>query len=186
MRKFIFGVIAAAVLLGLVAYCFTDDSYHISDWSWKEKKPEPITWENLKTFVLDEDLGLKVEYPSTFTVDTTEESEVDFVYEIDDEVIILRCYAIENSETWDEQTAADSIAEIRMVIVHDSVVMKDMHPGYFYLKGYDDERCLGFYEQYIVDKDAIFVYELCYPKWMENRVRRLMDLVHNWDPGRRR
>ena len=186
MRKFIFGVIAAAVLLGVVGYCSTDDSYHISDWSWKENKPKPITWENLKTFVLDEEHGLKVEYPSTFTVDTTEENEVDFFYKVDNEVIILRCYAVENSETWDEQTAADSIAAIRQKYINDSVVMKDMHPGYFYLKGYNEERGQGFYEQYIVDKDVIFVYELCYPKKMENRMQRLMDLVHNWNPERER
>jgi len=45
---------------------------------------------------------------------------------------------------------------------------------------------LGFYEQYVVDKDAIFVYKLCYPKKMEARMQRLMDLVHNWNPERKR
>ena len=91
-----------------------------------------------------------------------------------------------NSEGWDEQTAADYIAQIRKAVINDSVVMKDMHPGYFYLKGYDDERNLGFYGQYVVDKDVIYTYEMCYPKNMENRLQRLMDLIHNWNPEPRR
>ena len=71
-------------------------------------------------------------------------------------------------------------------VINDSIVMKDMHPGYFYLKGYDDERNLGFYAQYVVDKDVIYTYEMCYPKNMENRMQRLMDLIHNWNPEPRR
>lgn len=181
MRKFIFGAIVVALVVGVVVYCSYDGGYQITDWTWKEeRKPEQVTWEKLDTFVFER-LGFQVEYPSTFMVDTAE-TEVDFLYEVDDEMICLRCYSMLNSEGWDEQTAADSIVEIRKAIINDSVVMKDMHPGYFYLKGYNDERDLGFYGQYVVDKDVIYTYELCYPKNMEDRMQRLMDLVHNWYP----
>ena len=184
MKKFIFGIIAAAIVFGMLIYCSSSDGYQINDWSWKKEKPKIITWKKLETYVF-EDQGFKVEYPSTFTVDTTGD-EVVFWYEVDDEVILMQCYSIRNPEKWDVQTAADSIVEIRRAIINDSVVMKDMHPDYFYLKGYDDEKGLGFYEQYVVDKDVIYTYELCYPMRMEKRVRRLMDLVHNWDPEPRR
>lgn len=183
MRKFIIGIIALVIVVGVLV-CSHDEGYQINDWSWKEKKVEQITWEKLDTFVFER-YGFKVEYPSTFWMDTTE-SEVDFLYAVDDEVIYMRSYSITNGDKWDVQTAADSIAMIRKDIRNDSVVMKDLHPDYFYLKFYNDEQNLGFYEQYVVDKDAIYVYELCYPKHMEDRMRNLMDLVHNWDPEPRR
>ncbi len=180
MKRLLFGVIAATVA-GVAAYCSYDEGYRIEDWSWKEEeKPAQITWEKLDTFV-SEAYGFKVEYPSTFVADTTDR-EVDFLHVVDGELIFMRCYSMLNSDGWDEQTAADSIADIRRVVIGDSVVMKDMHPGYFYLKGYDEKRGLGFYEQYVMDKGIIYTYELCYPKSMENRMQRLMDLVHNWNP----
>ena len=108
------------------------------------------------------------------------------MYAVDDELILMRCYSFSNDDKWDVETAADSIAAIRKEIRNDSVVMKDLHPDYFYLKFYNDERGLRAYEQYVVDKDVIYVYELCYPKVLEDRMRNLMDLVHNWDPEPRR
>ena len=183
MRKFIWGIIAVGII-GSVLVCSYDDGYQINDWTWKKEEVKMITWENLKTFVFEEQ-GFKVEYPSTFQVDTAE-NEVDFFYEVDDEIIFMRCYSISNSDKWDVQTAADSIVEIRKAIRKDSAVMKDMHPDYFYLKLYNEEKGLGFYEQYVVDKDAIYVYELCYPSHLEARMQRLMDLIHNWNPEPRR
>ena len=183
MRKFIIVIIALVIIVGVLV-CSHDEGYQINDWSWKEKKVEQIAWEKLDTFVF-EGYGFKVEYPSSFWVDTTE-SEVDFLYEVDNELILMRCYSFLNADKWDVETAADSIAEIRKEIRNDSVVMKDLHPDYFYLKFYNDERDLGSYEQYVVDKDVIYVYELCFPKNMEDRMQRLMDLVHNWNPEPRR
>jgi len=173
-------LIIALVAITMLVRCSCDEGYHIEDWSWKEEKPVPITWEKLDTFV-SEAYGFKVEYPSTFVADTTDR-EVDFLHVVDGELIFMRCYSMQNSDGWDEQTAADSIADIRREVIGDSVVMKDMHPGYFYLKGYDEERGLGFYEQYVMDRGLIYTYELCYPKNLENRMQRLMDLVHNWNP----
>lgn len=180
MKKLFIGIIALAIVVGVVVYYSYDEGYKINDWTWKEKEVEQITWEKLDTFV-SEDYGFKVEYPSTFWMDTTE-SEVDFLYAVDDELILMRCYSFSNDDKWDVETAADSIAAIRKEIRNDSVVMKDLHPDYFYLKFYNDERGLRAYEQYVVDKDVIYVYELCYPKILEDRMRNLMDLVHNWSP----
>lgn len=184
MKKLFVGIIALAVVVGIVAYCSHDEGYKINDWTWKEKKVELITWEKTDTFVF-EDYGFKVEYPNTFTVDTTD-AEVDFLYKVDDEIIYMRSYSISNEDKWDVQTAADSISVIRKEIRNDSVVMKDLHPDYFYLKGYNDEHSYGFYEQYVVDTDAIYVYELCYPKRMEDRMQKLMELIHNWNPELRK
>ena len=89
MKKFIFGAIVVALVVGVVVYCSLDEGYQITDWTWKEEKPKQITWEKLDTFVFEGE-GFKVEYPSTFMVDTTE-AEVDFLYEVDDEMIYLRC-----------------------------------------------------------------------------------------------
>ena len=139
-----------------------------------------ITWEKLDTFV-SEEWGFKVEYPSAFFADTTD-TEIDFLCEVDGEMIYLRCYSMGNVDAWDVTTAADSMAEIRKRVLNDSVVMKDLHPDYFYLKGYDDKRDIGFYEQYVVNKDVIYTYELCFPTDMENRMKNLMDLIHNWNP----
>ena len=183
MRKFIIGIIALVIIVGVLV-CSHDEGYQINDWSWKEKKVEQITWEKLDTFVFER-YGFKVEYPNTFWMDTTE-SEVDFLYAVDDELILMRCYSFSNDDKWDVETAADSIAAIRKEIRNDSVVMKDMHPDYFYLKFYNDEKELRSYDQYVVDKDVIYVYELCYPKVLEDRMRNLMDLVHNWNPEPRR
>lgn len=183
MRKFIIGIIALVIIVGVLV-CSHDEGYQINDWSWKEKKVEQITWEKLDTFVFER-YGFKVEYPNTFWMDTTE-SEVDFLYAVDDELILMRCYSFSNDDKWDVETAADSITAIRKEIRNDSVVMKDLHPDYFYLKFYNDERDLGFYEQYVVDMDVIYVYELCYPKDMENRMQKLMELIHNWDPEPRK
>ena len=183
MRKFIIGIIALVIIVGVLV-CSHDEGYQINDWSWKEKKVEQITWEKLDTFVFER-YGFKVEYPNTFWMDTTE-SEVDFLYAVDDELILMRCYTFSNDDKWDVETAADSIAAIRKEIRNDSVVMKDLHPDYFYLKFYNDEKELRSYDQYVVDKDVIYVYELCYPKVLEDRMRNLMDLVHNWNPEPRR
>ena len=135
MRKFIIGIIALVIVVGVLV-CSHDEGYQINDWSWKEKKVEQITWEKLDTFVFER-YGFKVEYPSTFWMDTTD-AEVDFLYAVDDEVIYMRSYSITNGDKWDVQTAADSIAMIRKDIRNDSVVMKDLHPDYFYLKFYND------------------------------------------------
>ena len=183
MRKFIIVIIALVIIVGVLV-CSHDEGYQINDWSWKEKKVEQITWEKLDTFVFER-YGFKVEYPNTFWMDTTE-SEVDFLYAVDDELILMRCYSFSNDDKWDVETASDSIAAIRKEIRNDSVVMKDLHPDYFYLKFYNDEKELRSYDQYVVDKDVIYVYELCYPKVLENRMRNLMDLVHNWNPEPRR
>ena len=183
MRKFIIVIIALVIIVGVLV-CSHDEGYQINDWSWKEKKVEQITWEKLDTFVFER-YGFKVEYPNTFWMDTTE-SEVDFLYAVDDELILMRCYSFSNDDKWDVETAADSIAAIRKEIRNDSVVMKDLHPDYFYLKFYNDEKELRSYDQYVVDKDVIYVYELCYPKVLEDRMRNLMDLVHNWNPEPRR
>ena len=38
MRKFIFGGIVVALVVGVVVYCSHDEWYQIKDWTWKEEK----------------------------------------------------------------------------------------------------------------------------------------------------
>lgn len=129
MKRLFFGVITAAVV-GVAAYSSCDEGYRIEDWSWKEEeKPAQISWEKLDTFS-SEAFGFKVEYPSTFVADTTDREE-DFLHVVDGELFFMRCYSMLNSDGWDEQTAAGSIADIRRTVIGDSVVMKDLHPGYY-------------------------------------------------------
>lgn len=181
MKKFLWGVLLVAFLVVMgVVYYSQDDECHISNRTWKEEKVELITWEKLDTFV-SEEWGFKVEYPSAFFVDTTD-TEIDFLYQVDGKIIYMRCYSTENADAWNVTTAADSIAEIRKRVLNDSVVMKDLHPDNFYLKGYDEKRDIGFYEQYVVSKDVIYTFELCFPTDMENRMKNLIDLIHNWNP----
>jgi len=181
MKKLLYSVILIAFLVAMgIVYYSWDDDYHMSNRGWKVEKPELVTWEKLDTFV-SEEWGFKVEYPSSFLADTTE-AEVDFRCQIDDKLVFMRCFSMENVRAWDAPTAADSIAEIRKAVINDSVVMKDLHPDYFYLKGYNDERDFGFYGQYVVYKDVIYTYELYFPKDMEDRMQNLMGLIHNWNP----
>ena len=63
----------------------------------------------------------------------------------------------------------------------DSITLIDRHQGYFYLEGMD--RYYKFYEQYVVDKDYIYVLGLFYsPGLVDEKVENLKNLVHEWSP----
>jgi hypothetical protein len=61
--------------------------------------------------------------------------------------------------------------------------MRDMHKDYFFLEGVSKEKRYRFYEQYVVDKEHIYVLELVYSGGIaENKVKLLKELVHEWSP----
>jgi hypothetical protein len=63
----------------------------------------------------------------------------------------------------------------------DSITMIDVHPGYFYLEGRDGYN--KFYEQYVVEKDYIYVLGLFYSSGLrDEKVEHLKELVHEWSP----
>ena len=181
MKKFIIGVIVVAGIILMVMYC-SKERHQAS--SKKTYKNEVITWEKLDTFVFDYP-AYKVEYPDYFVVDTTELSTgcICFYHIIDGQKVSLRCFSCPNDERWDTKVAADSAAYYRITITNDSLTMRDMHQDYFYLEGFSKEYNYRFYEQYVVNKDHIYVLELVYSGGIaENKVKRLKELVHEWSP----
>ncbi len=181
MKKFILGLIAGVGIVLMVMYCST--SSHQSS-PQKSQKNEMITWEKLDTFVFDYP-AYKVEYPDYFVVDTTELSTgcICFYHIIDGQKVSLRCFSCPNDERWDTKVAADSAAYYRITITNDSLTMRDMHKDYFFLEGVSKEKRYRFYEQYVVDKEQIYVLELVYSGGIpENKVKRLKELVHEWSP----
>lgn len=181
MKKFIIGVIAGGVIVLMVMYCSTGSHQATSQ---KSQENEMITWEKLDTFVFDYP-DYKVEYPDYFEIDTTELSTgcICFYHIIGGQKVSLRCFSCPNDERWDTNVAADSAAYYRITITHDSLTLRDMHQDYFYLEGFSKEYNYRFYEQYVVDKEQIYVLELVYSGGIpENKVKRLKELVHEWSP----
>ena len=64
----------------------------------------------------------------------------------------------------------------------DSIMMRDMHEGYFYLKGETMEGDYRFYEQYVVEEKRIYILTLRYPTTIEEEMERLFQFVHDWNP----
>ena len=181
MKKFIYGVIAGAVIVLMVMFC-SKERHQAS--SPKTQKKEMITWEKLDTFVMDNPV-FKVEYPDYFKVDSTELNTgcICFYHIIGGQKVSLRCFSSPNDERWDTNVEADSAAYYRITITHDSLTLRDMHQDYFYLEGFSKEYNYRFYEQYVVDKEHIYVLELVYSGGIpEDKVKRLKELVHEWSP----
>ena len=181
MKKFILGVIVGACVMMAVDYCST--THVAKDTPQQPKKGEMITWMKLDTLIYDNPKFMAV-YPNYFKVDSLSgDSNVKlFTYSEDEDTIRLRCFAVGNSSQWNTEATADSIVSIRKFLGIDSLTMKDMHPGYFYLEGFSRVAPYSFYEQFVVDKDYIYVYELNYTSGLKDRVKKLKELVHNWNP----
>ena len=181
MKKFILGFIAGVGIVLMVMYCSMER--HQSS-PQKSEQNEMITWEKLDTFVMDNPV-FKVEYPDYFKVDSTELNTgcICFYHIIDGQKVSLRYFSCPNDERWDTKVAADSAAYYRITITNDSLTMRDMHKDYFFLEGVSKEKRYRFYEQYVVDKEHIYVLELVYSGGIaENKVKRLKELVHEWSP----
>ena len=181
MKKFIIGAIAGAAVILMVMYCSTGDKKASS---WKPYKKEVITWQKLDTFVFA-DPTFKVEYPNNFIPDSSQydNGTMQFKYMFNGKPVILRCFSANNDERWDDNIAADSAVYYRQTITNDSVTLRDMHQGYFYLGGYTKDIGISFYEQYVVSKDNIYILELVYASSLdEDQVKNLKELVHEWSP----
>ena len=151
--------------------------------TWHAKKKEVIKWERLDTFRFSFP-EYSVVYPDYFIPDSSMllNGNMKFDYEFEGHTISLRTFSIVNDGLWDRETVADSIASYRAQLTNDTITMIDMHPGYFYLEGFSCVAPYSFYEQFVVDKDYIYVYELNYTNGLKDRVKKLKELVHNWNP----
>ena len=181
MKKILI-VIAVALVAGVVYYCTYDEGYHINDWTWHEKEKQVIGWEHTNTIDIGNGL-FSVEYPDIFVPDSSDNlySRLLLVDTIGKGMEMI-AFSLKNSGKWDTETAAELIAMARSEENGDSIMMRDMHEGYFYLKGETMEGDYRFYEQYVVEEKRIYILTLRYPTTIEEEMERLFQLVHDWNP----
>lgn len=177
MKKYLIGMVAAACII-LMMYWYKE-SHQVRIPRYREVKM--ITWEKLDTFVLSNPT-FKVVYPDNFVPDSSllDNRNMRFDYSFAGCEVFLKCFSYPNDAHMDDSAAVEFSVGIRK-IHEDSITMIDKHPGYFYLEGMD--RYYKFYEQYVVDKDYIYVLGLFYsPGLSEEKVKNLKALVHDWNP----
>ena len=177
MKKYLIGMIAVAGII-LMMYWYKE-SHQVRIPRYREVKM--ITWEKLDTFVLSNPT-FKVVYPDNFVPDSSllDNRNMRFDYSFAGCEVFLKCFSYPNDAHMDDSAAVEFSVGIRK-IHEDSITMIDKHPGYFYLEGMD--RYYKFYEQYVVDKDYIYVLGLFYsPGLSEEKVKNLKALVHDWNP----
>jgi len=178
MKKYLIGMIAVAGII-LMMMCWYKESHRVRIPRYREVKM--ITWEKLDTFVLSNPT-FKVVYPDNFVPDNSllDNRNMRFDYSFAGCEVFLKCFSYPNDAHMDDSAAVEFSVGLRK-IHEDSITMIDKHPGYFYLEGMD--RYYKFYEQYVVDKDYIYVLGLFYsPGLSEEKVKNLKALVHDWNP----
>ena len=170
-------MIAVAGII-LMMYCYKE-SHQVRRPRYREVKM--ITWEKLDTFVLSNPT-FKVVYPDNFVPDNSllDNRNMRFDYSFAGCEVFLKCFSYPNDAHMDDSAAVEFSVGLRK-LHEDSITMIDKHPGYFYLEGMD--RYYKFYEQYVVDKDYIYVLGLFYsPGLSDEKVKNLKSLVHDWNP----
>lgn len=131
-----------------------------------------------------------IEYPDFFevqegAVDEPDDQSVYFIHDTDSGFIYLRAMITITDNHWSTEQWADTLASIGSKVYGDTILVKGVHPGYFYLKGKHDEEFGGgrFYQQHIVQGDTIYMFSLFYsPVFKDEDVQRLTQLVHYWNP----
>ena len=161
------------------------------DW---EKEPvksgmkERLDTAKLLTYVYGDSLMI-VRYPDFFEVqegaqDEPDDSSVFFVHTTDSGYIYMRMMLLSNDFHWSAEQWADTLALYGHKAYGDSILMKDMHPDYFYLKIRHPQAGSGHtYQQYIVQEDTIYLLSVFYSSiFRDEDVQRLVQLVHDWNP----
>lgn len=185
-NRIMYGLMALGVVLMIVVYGIErceNNRYQIHG-PWKPEKKNIITWHKVDTIVLSDTI-FKIACPDCFEVRKdlqAGDSSLVLMHKEREDMYML-AYVTENRRRWNCQEAADTISLIRNTQEGDTVMMKDMHDGYFYLKGNSRQHDYKFYEQHIVDSAQI--YSLCffYPYYMnDDEVQNILKLVHDWNP----
>ena len=161
------------------------------DW---EKEPvksamkERLDTAKLLTYVYGDSLMI-ARYPDFFEVqegaqDEPDDSSVFFVHTTDSGNIYMRMMLLSNNFHWSAEQWADTLALYGQKAYGDTILMKDMHPDYFYLKIRHPQAGSGHtYQQYIVQKDTIYLLSVFYSSiFRDEDVQRLVQLVHDWNP----
>ena len=178
MKKFRYGAIAVVGVVLMVMSCSTRGHQAGSQVT---QEIEMITWEKLDTFVFV-DPSFKVEYPDNFVPDSSllDNRNMRFDYSFAACDVFLKCFSYPNEAHMNDSAAAEFSVGLRK-LNEDSITMIDVHPGYFYLEGRDGYN--KFYEQYVVEKDYIYVLGLFYSSGLrDEKVEHLKELVHEWSP----
>ena len=178
MKKYLWLTIAVVGVVLMVMFC-SKERHQAS--SPKTQKKEMIIWEKLDTFVF-ENPTFKVEYPNIFVPDSSllDNRNMRFDYSFAGCEVFLKCFSYPNDANMNDSAAVEFSVGLRK-LNEDSITLVDKHPGYFYLEGMD--RYYKFYEQYVVDKNYIYVLGLFYsPGLGEEKVKNLKALVHEWSP----
>lgn len=178
MRKFLFGAIVVMVALSSCSSC--EQKKQVNRW-WVPEKKDVISWEKLDTIVVGDGL-FKLEYPDCFELDEEPDDRSVTVSYKGIAGLFLMANAEKNPCHWDVETLTKFIVRDRKAEGNDSIVMQDMHDGYFYLKGIMGETRYCFYEQYVVDHEYVYKLTLVYPSNMETKMENLFRLVHDWHP----
>ena len=178
MKKFVFGTIIVIVAL---SSCFSHEQKKPVNRWWVPEKKDLISWEKLDTIIVGDGL-FKLEYPDCFEMDeVVDDSSVTVTYR-GIAGLFLMANAEKNPYHWDVDTLAEFVVRDRKTEGNDSIVVKDMHDGYFYLKGIMGSTRYCFYEQYVVYHEYIYKLTLVYPSNMETKMENLFRLVHDWHP----
>jgi hypothetical protein len=184
MKKFLFGILLIGVIAGVIYLCSDGDDNH---YDYEEvKRPtcleDVITWNKLDTVVIGDGL-LKLEYPDCFELGDSicGDSDVTVSYK-DKEDLFLTASVTANEMHLNTDELADYVVNMINEEGNDTVTMQDMHDGYFYLTCEPKRTRFRSYEQYVVEHD--FIYRLClmFPSHLENKLRKLKEYVHGWNP----
>lgn len=178
MKRILIGIVAGAAIVLMVMFC-SKERHQAS--SPKTQKKEMIIWEKLDTFVF-ENPTFKVEYPNIFVPDSSllDNRNMRFDYSFAGCEVFLKCFSYPNDANMNDSATVEFSVGLRK-LNEDSITLVDKHPGYFYLEGMD--RYYKFYEQYVVDKNYIYVLGLFYsPELGDEKVKKLKALVHEWSP----
>ena len=178
MKKYLWLTIAVVGVVLMVMSCSTRER---KTSTWKPYKAKMITWQKLDTFVF-ENPTFKVEYPNIFVLDSSllDNRDMRFDYSFAGCEVFLKCFSYPNDANMNDSATVEFSVGLRK-LNEDSITLVDKHPGYFYLEGMD--RYYKFYEQYVVDKNYIYVLGLFYsPELTDEQVKRLKELVHEWSP----
>ena len=205
MKKNIWWIIVLCIIgvIAVVSWWLTrepDFEYHQRWWDGYEPEKEQVSVSvsmmkarldtaKLAKYVYGDSL-MVINYPDFFEVqegarDVPDDSSVFFIHNTDSGFIYLRAMLTITDNHWTTEQWADTLAKIGQKTYGDTILLKDVHPGYFYLKGkHSDEYDGGrFYQQHIVQGDTVYMLSLFYsPIFEDEDVEKLTQLVHYWNP----
>ena len=154
----------------------------------KNAMRERLDTARLLTYVYGDSL-MTVHYPDFFEIqrgalEEANDASVFFVHNTDSGFIYLRATYMLNDQHWGTEELADMLASGGSAVYGDSILLKDLHPGYFYLKILHQQEDRGYtYQQHVVHEDTVYMLSLSYSaNFRDEDVQRLIQLVHDWEP----